>query len=52
MLTAKDAAQLDALALLVKNVPEALRDCVASKIIGVLDGVALAVAIEAQKLSA
>lgn len=51
-MNSKESAQLQALALLVENVPEALRDCVASKIVGVLDGVALSVALNTQKATA
>ena len=52
MNTQVSTEQLEALATLMQRVPEALRDCIASKISGIIDGAVLAAAIEAQKLSA
>lgn len=40
--------QREALAALTERVPEALRDCIASQIIGMIDGAALAVALQQQ----
>lgn len=52
MPNANDQAQLEKLAEMLKDVPANMRDCVASKITGIIQGVTLAVAIEAQKISA
>lgn len=48
----RNTEQLETLALLMKKVPKALRDCVTNKIGGMMDGVALAAAIEALKVVA
>ena len=44
--------QQEALVILTERVPDGLRDLIASKISGLIDGAALVAAIEAQNISA
>lgn len=44
--SAKDAEQLAKIAALLEAVPDGLRDLIASKISGIIDGALLAVAIQ------